>query len=999
MSNLLKSKTLGKRILAALITGSMFISIFTSSGISAAAEENSPVVESSLNIDRIGNASRSNVYADYLKKYENASKPNEEIVIEATSYASTAANSGSDVLPVLEVSDYEGVADCLRWRNNEGQITYEFNVKTSGLYNLEAVYHPTSEIDSVTGINPSNVIEMAMLLDGNYPFSSAKTFSFDRYWKDSSSIRKDAKDNDLRPIQERFNTWITYPIKDKEGLFNEPYFFYLEAGQHTLTFQGIKVMTVFKSFTFKNYDQPPAYSSIKPTEEQIKNTPALSNSNPNEIGSNTILIQTENSLYKTVSKLYPTYDRASYHISPSHPTKQRLNTIGGETWNKSTEAIAWEFSVPNDGYYRFSLKARQKTMRGFFSNRCVYIDDVVPCEEFLDQKFKYDANWYTQTLTDKNGEDIYIFLKAGKHVLRLEAVPGDIGAVMQRLEEIIYSLNYYYRRILMITGPNPDPYNDYYVDREIPELIPTFIDAIDKLYAERDSIEALSKKAGSGASSLVTLARILQICVDKRDDIPSMRGSIKDSISSVSAWMREYRDQPLELDYIEVATAAEEFGTADSNFFNQFIFNFNAFIGSFFEDYTVLSEGAAKSLNVWVSQGRDQAIVVKEIVESEFNPNNPFEIQAAINLVQGSILEATLAGKGPDIAVFIGGDFPIQLAARDLLVDIKQFKDYDEVVKERFTDNITTLYTYHDGVYGLPVTQVFPMLFYRTDILEEIGVEVPETWDEFIEIIPVLQRTYLGAGLLPPAGNMSSSIFESSDTFAMLLLQTGNNFYTEDLSRTTYDKQEVIEVFEKWTKFYTIYNFDTIYDPFTRFRTGEMPLLIQNYTFYNQLSVAAPEIKGLWDFTSVPGTKREDGTVSHAAGSASSGAIIFNKVSDQNAAWEFIKWFTSTEIQSLYGQQIEALMGPLGRFETANMVALERLPWSTAEFKKIHGQMVQTVEIPIIPASYATTRHTKNALRSVVDDKDSPRYTLENFNRDINGEIERKNKELESFNK
>ncbi|MDE6725968.1 MAG: ABC transporter substrate-binding protein, partial [Ruminiclostridium sp.] len=160
-----------------------------------------------------------------------------------------------------------------------------------------------------------------------------------------------------------------------------------------------------------------------------------------------------------------------------------------------------------------------------------------------------------------------------------------------------------------------------------------------------------------------------------------------------------------------------------------------------------------------------------------------------------------------------------------------------------------------------------------------------------------------------------------------------------------------------------------------------------------------PEIKGLWDFTLVPGTRREDGTVSHANNSYTTGALIFNKVSNQNAAWEFIKWFTSTEAQVEYGRTIEALMGPMGRFATANVEALQQLPWSTSEMEKITAQMSQTVEVPIIPASYATTRHTKNAFRAVVNEGSNARYSLITYNRDINAEIERKNEELSTFDK
>ena len=642
-------------------------------------------------------------------------------------------------------------------------------------------------------------------------------------------------------------------------------------------------------------------------------------------------------------------------------------------------------------------------MRGFYSNRRIYIDGEVPNKEFDIVSFKYDPNWYAQTVTDDAGNDVYLYLTAGTHTITMEAVPGEIGEVMRRLDDLVYTLNYYYRRILMITGPDPDEYNDYLVDIQIPELIPTFEDAIKTLYEEKANIEKLGQ--GSEASSLQSLAVILNRCCEERDKIPSMVSTLKDYISAVSAWMRDYRDQPLELDYIEVMTVHEEAGRANGNFFEDFAFGFQAFVGSFFEDYTMLSDTTEKSLNVWVCLGRDQATVVKDMVDNDFNLKSG-GVKASINLVQGAILEATLAGKGPDISLFLGGDFPIQCAARDLLVDVSKFNDYEDVVKDRYTETLPTLYSYNGGVYGLPVSQLFPMMFYRTDILEELGIDkVPETWDELIDVIPVLQRSYLTVGLVQPTSNLSSSIFESGDTFSMLVLQTGNNMYNSDLTMTTYDKKEVVDAFKMWTDFYTIYDFEQTYDPFTRFRTGEMPIIINNYTFYNQLTVSAPEIKGLWDFTQVPGSYVLDengnrtGEITHAANSSSAGAVIFKKCSDVNAAWEFIKWFTSDEVMVRYGRTIEGQMGQMGRFDTANKNALAQLPWSNAEYEKISAQMSETREIPIIPASYATTRHVKNAFRAVVNDTWNPRYALSSYNRDINSEITRKNEDLNLFKK
>jgi ABC-type glycerol-3-phosphate transport system substrate-binding protein len=197
-----------------------------------------------------------------------------------------------------------------------------------------------------------------------------------------------------------------------------------------------------------------------------------------------------------------------------------------------------------------------------------------------------------------------------------------------------------------------------------------------------------------------------------------------------------------------------------------------------------------------------------------------------------------------------------------------------------------------------------------------------------------------------------------------------------------------------WTDFYTDYSFEQSYDAFSRFRTGEYPIVISNYTFYNQLTAASPEIKGLWDFTSVPGTMNADGEISHAVNSNGSGAVIFSSCANKKGAWEFIKWFTSDEIQTEYAVQTEGILGTLGRFDTANIAALSNLSWSDNELEKLMTQRNEISEIPIIPASYAVTRNIMNAFREAVNKSENPRDTLLWYNKDINEEIIRKNKTL-----
>ena len=249
------------------------------------------------------------------------------------------------------------------------------------------------------------------------------------------------------------------------------------------------------------------------------------------------------------------------------------------------------------------------------------------------------------------------------------------------------------------------------------------------------------------------------------------------------------------------------------------------------------------------------------------------------------------------------------------------------------------------------------------------------------------------AGLILPSANAAPST-ESGHTFAMLMLQSGLNYYNDDLTATSFDSIDAVHAFEKWTDFYTEYRFEQVYDPFSRFRDGTYPVVIQNYTFYNQLKSAAPELNGLWDFTSVPGTVREDGTVSHAANSSGSGAVIFSSTENKDDAWEFLRWFSSTEVQTRYGTLVEGLLGTMGRYDAANTETASQLSWTPAEVRKLALQREELKEIPIIPASYAVTRNIMTAFRETVNSHRNPRDTIMWYNRDINAEILRKRENL-----
>ncbi len=920
---------------------------------------------------------RQTSYTNYVKKYADAARPDQTVEVLGKDYDPASVTDAQ-----ITVTTVDGENDVMQWANQEGSVSWTVNIPETGVYNIKMIYEA---LESNT-----NDVEFSLLIDGESPYATASRITLSKRWINESEIKQDSRQNDIRPGQISTPCWQETPLEDIDGLFNEPLEFYMEAGEHTITFESEKAEFAVKSFTFYQYEAPAAYT-------------APSDSDLTQAQGQKITLEGETAAYKSSRTLYPTADKSSYLTSSangSSPTKTRYNTIGSGSWTQSTQTVTWEFNVDKAGYYKIGIRGRQDQMRGMYSNRRLYVNGEVPCLEANQIKFYYDTDWSITTPKSENGDDLYFYLQAGTNTISLEAVPGEIGEIMGNLDELVYNINSYYRQIRQITGPDPDEYNNYMIDTAIPSIVPDFKEYAKTLRDKKAEIEKLSGSGGTEAETLEKMAIVLDKCIKKPDLIPEMMSQIKDNITSVSSFVNQYREQPLEVDMIEVATSDQDFTSCDKSFFGSLGFGFKGFIGSFFEDYNALSDEDESAMECWVMLGRDNAEALQQLISSEYNPTAKTKIN--LKLVQGGIVEATFAGKGPDLALFMGGDFPIQLAARGVLTDLTTFSDFDEV-KTRFADDATVLYQYNGGTYGLPCDQTFPMLFYRSDILSEYGIDPAtdlNTWDGLLNCLPTLQRNYLEVGLILPVMTSTggttqvSAITEPGNTFAMLLLQQGLNYYNEEQTKTTFDTQEAVNAFDTWTKFYTKYSFQQTYDAFTRFRTGDMPVVIQNYTFYNQLSVAAPEIKGCWGFQPVPGTVQEDGTINHAANSNGSGAIIFTKAADQEGAWDFIKWFTSTDAQVKYGNNIESILGTMGRYATANEEALQQLSWTTSEVNLLLDQLNSQVEIPIIPASYGVTRNVMNAFRAVVNDYDNARDTLFWYNKDINDEITRKLEDL-----
>lgn len=394
------------------------------------------------------------------------------------------------------------------------------------------------------------------------------------------------------------------------------------------------------------------------------------------------------------------------------------------------------------------------------------------------------------------------------------------------------------------------------------------------------------------------------------------------------------------------------------------------------------------------------------MVDDSFTPNTGVKVNVEI-VAADALLNAVLAGRGPDVVLSVGADQPVNYALRNAAEDITQFADWQEVLSH-YTPSSYEQYSLDGHIYGIPETQTFNVMFYRKDVLEELELEVPQTWQELIEMLPTIQGNNLSVGIPTAAGSSTTGAASTAvasnmpdlSLYFTLLFQYGGDMYNEEGTKTTVDDEAGIKAFDDYTRYFVDYGLPTIYDFVSRFRSGEMPIGISPYSTYNTLMVSAPEIRGLWDFTLIPGTEYTDADGNtyidrsdFITGNATMMIATDDEVVKQNA-WEFMKWWASIDTQVRFGREIEALLGSSARYATANKDAFSQLAWSYDDILVLTEQWEQTVGIREVPGGYYTGRHIGNAVRKVINDKDDSRETIIDYSIKIDDEITKKRREF-----
>lgn len=899
-----------------------------------------------------------------------------ETTVSAGSGQISASDGDVTVLP-----SYEGVSDVIL-TGEQSSVTWTVSVPTEGYYQIQVNYYPYE--------GKSSSIERAVSINGEVPFEGANNVTFHRIWTNESEIQQDVNGNDIRPSQVERPFWTSAFVKDHVGYVNDPYFFYFEAGTNTITFDSVREPLLIDTVELVSASTIPSYQTVAANYEANNYQP---------VEGDITFIQGEHQAYSTSPTLYPLNDRTSPKTMPSDPTLVRLNSIGGNNWRVAGDKITWEFTAPEDGLYQLSMRVKQKLAVGMNVYRNIYIDGEIPFQELENYAFEHSNDWRIQTLGTTD-DPYMLYLEEGTHTLTMEVSLGNYGPIIGQVQSSINELNRLYREILVYTGPEPDQYRDYQLTERIDNLIGRLETERDNLEQIKQTIIDISGDTSEKTGILDTVILQLNDFIEKPREIHRNLSTYNGNISSLGTLVLLLSAQPLEVDYIMVHNNPSEFPDNTATLFQGWWFGFRSFLATFITDYSSLGQTdtfeTTESVEVWLSIGRDQANVLRKLIDESFTPQTGIAID--LKLVNGAVLlPATLSNVGPDVAMGLGNSIPVNYAMRSAVYDISQFDDFEEVTT-RFKDSAMVPFEYEGGYYALPEQQIFLMMFYRTDIFEELGLEVPDTWDDVVTLIPDLQKHNLEFYLPVPITQGAVMNLPPNPIFSTLFYQNDGEFYINNNTESGFNEGKGPEVFELWTSFYTDYSFPVQANFVNRFRSGQMPIGITYYNTYNTLSVFAPEIRGKWDFVNVPGTVAEDAFgneyVRRETVSTGTSVMIMQDAENKDAAWEYLKWWTSTPVQVQFGREMEGILGAAARYPTANVDALSQLPWTVEEYSKLEEQWDWVQGIPEVPGGYMTGRHLDNAFRLVYNETTNARETIYDYVQIINDEINKKRREF-----
>jgi len=848
-------------------------------------------------------------------------------------------------------------------------IEIEIEVEEAGDYFFGVDY-----LSDGTSVKPN---EISVEVNGIITDASSNIRLLTEWMLTNSEVQFDIYKNQVYDQNQPVSVWNRVLLRDQLFLLDKPLVFSLNEGVNVVKL--IKEQGEFLLGDLRIYDADinqsyETYQTLNPGEDVVDQL---------------IILEAEQYTFKNNVSIIPETDKTP-SVSPFSSRLNYLN-IMGYTFSEIGNKLTYYFNVEEDGYYHVTLKYKNAMFDNRDVYRNIYVNGVIPFDEFHSYTFGYTSDWTNETLGSDDGA-YEVYFETGLNSISIEVDASKFDNHYQTVQRIIDEISEYGIKLKKLTGGETDENREWNIGAFIPETQSLFNGWYDDLSIVYDAISTMStisrksteiqKQLELGLSKLSTLKTDI-------NEIPHRLNLLSvgsNSLSQILALINQQMiSQPMALDKIYIHSADAKLPKEHVFFMKEWIAGFQTYqAASSFEvsdDYDI---------EVWVNRSRYYISMMQQMTDATFTKETGIKVKYAVMPNEQKLILANAANTQPDMALGVSAWLPYELGLRGAAANMREFDDFNQVIAQFMPGSFLNM-IHDEKVFGLPETQDFTVQFYREDVLDALELEVPNTYQELISILPTLQRYGMNY-YLPLSQDSALKGFNSTAPF---IYQNGSELYSEDGFDVLIDTPAALNGINTMVDLYTLYSLPLqVPNFYNSFRESLIPIGVSSFNTYVQLTFAAPEISNKWQIALAPGVDDGTGYIRRDQTGAAQASVIFEKSDKKEEAWKLLSWWMSTETQSWFIHNLLVTYGDGFLWNSANVEAFKTLPIPEGHIEIILEQWEHLHEVPKVPGGYKLERELSNIWNRVVFDGVDVRSAVDDARILIERELIRKYQEF-----
>lgn len=935
-------------------------------------------------------------YTDFIKSNTEIGEGTHQAVLNKGTAVDKyyEANKDNDIMPEA-VTDYDSQMKELEY---QGKAEYKVKVEKAGLYYLA--------LDYISVGSSLSDYTVSLTVNGNQDYTEMNTIALPMLWTDaeegyiSSDAAKefplDSHGDEMAPSQNRVQKWRTTYLYNNTYTSSTPLAFNLKEGENTIVIENVSSggLAVGKMVAEAAEDDTISYEEY-----------AAQHQDAELVKDDEDALQIDSVYYTQKSSTDAIYGTtAKSALTRFNIDNEKLNTLG---WGAAGIEVTYSFNVKKTGNYNIAFHY-SNGKKEFVSFETIKLDGQVPFKELYNYQFAPVASGYAnETLADKDGNNYNFYLTEGTHTITIKQENSPVMEAYRYALLMEQHITDFELEITKITGSDVDTERNWKMTKYIPE-IEDYLDAYQTMIHHiRFLLQDYSENGNSGAI-LTYLDEAEQFIEDMQkypDEIAlhtvDLTGADNSVLVSLSNFTTDVTSNQFTLDRIYVFGDDDQLEKPNSSWGSSLWTSIRALANTFTSSkYSTNVDEDENTITIWVNRAITHVDLLQKMADTEFVPyykektGKDIKVKVSTMPDVNKLTLAIAADETPDIALGLMSYVPFDLSSRGALYDLSQFDDF-WTVANRFPTGSFVSYVYNEGMYAIPETTDFNAVVYRKDIFKQLNLEVPNTWEELVDILPTLQRYGMNFYHNIAAGGTGYKWFYQT---APMILQNKGELYVQNedgLVKTGVDTKNSVKGLQLLGDLFTKYSLETSVNQFfNSFRYSVLPIGIIGMEDYTLIKNGAQELDGKWDIAPYIGTPQEDGTINRTFVANGTGGVIFKNSQKKTAAWEFLKWWTSADVQTEYTYTLRSTYGKTYFWLSANMEALQNNPMDESDKNVVLDQINYVTDITRTPGQYLLERTISNIWTTMVFDGTSAQVAVDEAKNDVNKEIVRKMQEL-----